>query len=82
MVIPATVVQLNESDIPLGQAPREQTVGSERSRLADVFSVEPEDMLRFTGRVYQLRNAGLHPEAISYWAMRVSISGSATRSCR
>jgi hypothetical protein len=47
VVIPALVIKLDETDIALSQAPREQTVRGKRAGLARIRAVKGKRGLRF-----------------------------------
>ena len=42
VMVPAGMVELDESHVPLGQSPREQAVGGERSRRLGLVAIEFE----------------------------------------
>ena len=62
VLIPAAVIELDESHATLGQPPREQTVAGESSRLAYLGAVEIERPLGLVRQVGQLWDRRLHPE--------------------
>ena len=78
VMIPVAVIKLDEPHAALGQPPRQQAVRRKRSvaRLRAVHvehsSAAPCDMSTRSGTLVCIRNA------ISYCAMRVRISGSAS----
>ena len=56
MLIPGLVIELHEAHAALDQSPRQQTVVRKR-RLARLGAVHLQDVLRFLGKVHQLRRA-------------------------
>ena len=78
VMIPVAVIELDEAHAALGQPPRQQAVGGERA-VAALGAVQVERRLASrsvrsisSGTLVCMRNA------ISYWLMRVAISGSST----
>ncbi len=62
MMVPATVVELNEANTPFCQSACQQAVGGKRSVTA-LGTIEVQGLLGFLGDIDQVRNAGLHPES-------------------
>src|SRR5262245_40228000 len=62
VLVPATVVELDEPYPALGQSPGEQAVGRERPRLPGVLSVQLERGRRLLRHVRERRHARLDPE--------------------
>src|SRR6266568_2303566 len=62
VLIPAAMVELNETHPTLGHAAGEQTVVGEGAWLLHVRPVHFEQPLRFFGNVRQFGHGGLHPE--------------------
>ena len=61
MLVPGFVVELHEAHAALDQPAGEQAIVGKR-RLARLGAVQLEHVLRFLGRIHQLRRAALHPE--------------------
>ncbi len=61
VMVPIAVVKLDEPHAALGQAAREEAVGSERA-IAGLATIEVEDGFRLVGNIHQTRNGSLHPE--------------------
>ena len=74
VMIPASVEELDETNIPFGKSARHQAMIGKRTRLTGIFPVKIEGGLGFMGQVGQLRYGALHALSHSYWAMRVRIS--------
>ena len=62
MLVPAALVDLDETDAALGQAAGLEAVGGVGAGLAGVGTVEVEGGLGFLREVHQIGNRGLHPE--------------------
>lgn len=60
VLIPALVVQLDESHVALGEPPRQQAVGRIAARCLDLGTVHVEDALRLVRKVHDLRHRRLH----------------------
>ena len=80
VVVPVAVVELDEAHAALGQPPGQQAVGRERA-VAALRAVQVEGLLsaRSTGPSAPGTLVCMR-KAISYWLMRVAISGSSTAS--
>ena len=78
VVVPVAVVELNEAHAALGQPAGQQAVGGERA-VARLGAVQIERRLAVR-RVTSISSGTLAcmRNAISYWAMRVAISGSSS----
>ena len=63
VLIPAGVVELDETHAALGKAAGEQAVRGEGAGILCIRAVELLDRLRLTADVGDLRHAGLHPES-------------------
>src|SRR5688572_19016691 len=61
VLIPAAMIELNETNAALDQPAREQTIGGKRSGFARIFAVKRECAGRLTPNIHQLRDARLHP---------------------
>ena len=61
VVIPVAVIELDETDAPLGEPPGEEAVGGERS-VASLRAVELERLGCLIGEIEEPRHARLHPE--------------------
>ncbi len=59
-MVPAGVIELDETHVALGQAPGEQAVGREGAGLGGLRTVQIEDALRFLRDVGHFRHARLH----------------------
>ena len=59
-MVPAGMIELDESHVPLGQSPREETVRGECSRRLGLVAVEFERGGRLLREVHHLGNARLH----------------------
>ncbi len=62
MLVPALMVELDESNVFFRQPPGEKTVRSKGSWLPCVFAVELEGALRFIREIRDLRDRPLHVE--------------------
>src|SRR5207248_1373849 len=60
VVIPALVVQLNETNALFGQPASKKTIGSKGPRFAAIGTIQLERALRLFGKIRDFRHAGLH----------------------
>ena len=79
VVVPVAVIELDEPHAALGQPPGEQAVGGERA-VAPLVPYSFERLGRLVGDVHQPGTLVCMRKAISYWLIRVAISGSSTDS--
>ena len=80
--VPVAMVELDEPHAALGQPPGQQAVGRERAVVArGAVQVEDAAWAPWTRSISSGTLVCMR-KAISYWAMRVAISGSSTVSCR
>src|SRR5205823_15020634 len=68
VLIPATMVELDEPHAALGHAAREQTVVGEGAGLLHVRAIHFEHSFRFPGNIGEFRHGGLHP--VSHFVLR------------
>src|SRR5688572_1684739 len=61
VLIPAAMIELDETNAAFNQPPREQTIRGKRPRFTRIFAVKLERAGGFARNIHQLRDARLHP---------------------
>ena len=62
VVVPVLVIELDETDAPLGEPPGENAVGGERAGVPCIGAVLFDQVVRLVGEIGHLGHARLHPE--------------------